>query len=70
MNEIAKKSMELAELKSQVEEAFKTAAEAKTNMAQCQLEKEQLGELLEQLKKKIEKDQKRDVKKQIMLCCR
>lgn len=63
MNEIAKKSMELAELKSSIEEAFKTAAEAKTNMAQAQLEKEQLTELIEQLKKRLEKDQKRDIKK-------
>ena len=40
MNEIAKKSMELAELKSSIDDAFKETAEAKTNMAQCQLEKE------------------------------
>ena len=56
MNEIAKKSMEMAELKSSIEEAFKTAAEAKTNMAQAQLEKEQLAELIEQMKKRLEKE--------------
>ena len=33
MAEMAKKSIELAEVKCQLEEAFKTAAEAKTGMA-------------------------------------
>lgn len=63
MAEMAKKSIELAEVKQQLEEAYKTAAEAKTGMAQSNLEKEQLQELVEQLKQKIFKNQKRDVKK-------
>ena len=33
MSEMAKKSIELAEVKQELQEAFKTAAEAKTSMA-------------------------------------
>jgi len=50
VDQITKKSIELSEIKQEIESAFKTAAEAKTSLAQCQLEKMQLEEIIEQLR--------------------
>ena len=53
IDQITQKTIEIVEFKKQADEAYKTAAEAKTSLAQCKFEKEQLETIIEQLRKKV-----------------
>ena len=58
IDQLTQKTLEIVDLKSQVDDAFKKAANAKTDLAQAKFEKVQLEDIIEQLRKRISKDQK------------
>lgn len=60
IDQLTQKTIEICELKSQVEKAIKETAEAKTAFAQLKFENENLEAVLEQFKKKISTTQRRE----------
>ena len=63
IDQLTEKTLEIAEMKGQIDQAFKQAAQAKTDLASAKLENEQLSTLVEVLRKKIGTELKKDIKK-------
>lgn len=63
IDQLTEKTLEIAEMKGQVDQAFKQAAQAKTDLLTAKLENEQLAELVEILRNKITNEKKKEVKK-------
>lgn len=59
IDQLTEKTIEIAEMKGQVDQAFKQAAQAKTDLLTAKLENEQLAELVEILRNKITNDKKK-----------
>ena len=63
IDQLTQKTLELAEMKTELDDAFKQAAYAKTDLATAKIENEELKELNEILRSKIDTKQKTDVKR-------
>ena len=58
IDQLTQKTIEIAEMKQQLDAAIKEVAQVKTELATSKLENEQLIEFAERLRKKIDSEQK------------